>query len=91
MNNAWVIRQAGITADLLLAGENSDLARIKQGYLLVFGRPPTDQEYQAAEDFLVTYERSLIGASAGGPSRDRAAWSALCQAWFASAEFMYIN
>ena len=91
LNNAWVIGQAGITADRLLAGESSDGARIKEGYLLFFGRPPTDQERQAALDFLVTYERSLIGESAGGASRDRAAWSALCQAWFASAEFMYIN
>ena len=39
----------------------------------------------------MTYERTLAGASAGGGSRDRAAWSALCQAWFASAEFLHIN
>ena len=39
----------------------------------------------------MTYERSLSGESAGSASRDRAAWSSLCQAWFASAEFMYIN
>jgi hypothetical protein len=93
LNNAWVIGQAGITADRLLAGETNDPARINEGYRLVFGRPPADQELQAARDFLVTYKRSLSSEGAGGPphSMDRAAWSALCQAWFASAEFLYIN
>jgi hypothetical protein len=91
LNNAWVIGQAGGTADRLLASQASDGERIKDGYLLVFGRPPTDEERQAAAQFLVTYGRSLSGASAAGPSRDRAAWSALCQAWFASAEFMHVN
>jgi hypothetical protein len=93
LNTAWVIGQAGITADRLLAGETNDPARINEGYRLVFGRPPADQELQAASDFLVTYKRSLSSEGAGGPSpsMDRAAWSALCQAWFGSAEFLYIN
>jgi hypothetical protein len=91
LNNVWVIGQAGITADRLLAGENNDPARVEEGYRLFFGRPPTAQERQTACDFLVTYKRSLPSEGAHGPSQDRAAWSALCQAWFASAEFMYIN
>jgi hypothetical protein len=91
LNNDWVIRQAGITADRLLAAEKRDGERIEDGYLLCFGRPPTEHERRGAEDFLAAYGRSLSSASAGGASLDRAAWTALCQAWFASAEFININ
>jgi hypothetical protein len=91
LNNAWVIGQSRITADLLVAEDQSNAARIKQGYLRVFGRPPTDQERQAALEFLATYEQKLTAERAGSASSDWAAWSALCQAWFASAEFLYIN
>jgi hypothetical protein len=91
LNNVWVISQSRATADLLVAAQPGDAARIKEGYLRVFGRRPTDQERQAALDFLATYERSLTGERAGAASSDWAAWSALCQAWFASAEFLYIN
>ena len=43
LNNVWVIAQAGITADRLLAREQSDGERINYGYLLFFGRPPSGQ------------------------------------------------
>ncbi len=86
LNNPWVIRQSEAAAGKLLAKEGSDAERIKEGYLRFFGRPPSDKESKAALTFLERYEKSATGAA-----KRRAAWSALCQAWFASAEFLYVN
>jgi hypothetical protein len=86
LNNPWVIRQSETAAGKLLEKEASDAERIKQGYLRFFGRTPSEKESKAALDFLDRYEKSATGAA-----KRRAAWSALCQAWFASAEFLYVN
>jgi hypothetical protein len=86
LNNPWVIRQSDAAAGKLLAKEVSDAERVKDGYLRFFGRPATEKETKAALDFLEKYEKSLTGAN-----KHRAAWAGLCQAWFASAEFLYVN
>ena len=39
-------------------------------------------------DFLDRYQKSLTGAQA---TKHRTAWTMMCQAWFASAEFLYVN
>jgi Protein of unknown function (DUF1549)/Protein of unknown function (DUF1553)/Planctomycete cytochrome C len=91
LNNPWVIRQVETAAGKLLSKEMSDAERIKEGYLRFFARPPSDRERKAAEEFLVRYEKSLANGPAGAVLKRRAAWTALCQAWFASAEFLYVN
>ena len=90
LNNPWVIRQSEASADKLLAKEMSDSDRLKDGYLRFFGRPPSERESKSALGFLERYEKSLPEAR-GATTKRRAAWSALCQAWFASAEFLYVN
>ena len=88
LNSPFVLRQADAAADRLLAGEGSDRDRIARAYVLFYGRPPSDAETKAAEAFLEKY----AAAAAQGPARSRkAAWSALCQAMFAGAEFLYRN
>lgn len=81
LNNEFVIRQAEAWAGRLLAGEAStDDARIRLAYLDGFSRNPTQRELKAANAFLDAYGKSH--------SR-RAAWNALCQAFFATAEFLH--
>jgi hypothetical protein len=88
LNNPFVIRQSEAAAGKLLAKETSDAERVKDGYLRFFGRLPSEKETKAATDFLEKYEKTLPG---GAANKRRTAWNALCQAWFASAEFLYIN
>jgi hypothetical protein len=88
LNNPWVIRQSEAAANKLTAKEKNDAERVKEGYLRFFGRAPSERESKAALDFLARYEKSLAGTE---DARRKSAWTALCQAWFASAEFLYIN
>jgi hypothetical protein len=80
LNNPFVIRQAEAMAERLLAGSEDDAARARQAYLLCYSRPPSEQETQSARHFIENY---------GSGQPPRAAWAALCQALFASAEFSH--
>jgi hypothetical protein len=80
MNNRFVIRQAEAMAERLLAGKDEEDAKLKLAYLLCYSRPPSGKELEKARQFLAAYGK-------GHPRR--ATWSALCQAFFASAEFSH--
>ena len=79
MNSPFVIRQAESAATRLLAIEGDDDARIKLAYLRFLSRPSTATEVVQARDFLAV-----------GSDR-KAAWTAFCQALYASAEFRYLD
>ena len=85
MNSPFVIRQAEAAATRLMAAEGDDTPRIVAAYLSFLGREPTDAERERALGFL-----SSFGPS-GEPMGSKAAWTALCQALYASAEFRYLN
>ncbi|HEX3147846.1 MAG TPA: DUF1553 domain-containing protein [Gemmataceae bacterium] len=78
MNNPFVIRQAEITADRLLASSDPDAEKVKRAYESFFGRSPADKESKAALEFIAKYGRT---------ASTRSAWTAFTQALFASAEF----
>jgi hypothetical protein len=80
LNNPFVIRQAEALADRLLAGGGDDAGQITRAYQLCYARPPSAREHEKARQFLDDYSRSQTR---------RAAWAALCQALFASAEFSH--
>jgi hypothetical protein len=85
LNNPFVLRQADAAADRLLAAGGTDSDKVRLAYRLFFARPATDREVVAAEAFLAKYP-------AGGRFRSkREPWAALCQAMFASAEFLMRN
>jgi hypothetical protein len=84
MNNPFVIEQAGAAAERLLERAGSDEDRARQAYLLFFGRPATDKEAAAAAAFVKRYADT-------NKATPRASWAALCQALYASAEFLYVN
>jgi hypothetical protein len=79
MNNPFVLEQAKVAAERLLAERlPDDDARITRAYRLTLGRAPTAGETAVAARFLA----------------DRApkdAWPALFQALFASADFRYVE
>lgn len=91
LNNAWVIKQAEATAGRLMALPGGDRDRVAEAYLRFFGRPPSDLEAQQAEEFLGQYARQAAGKLPPGLSHRRQAWTALCQAFFGSAEFLMRN
>jgi cytochrome c553 len=78
MNSAFVIRQADAMVDRL--GTGDDATRVRQAFLLCYGRPPVERELKNAEKFFAEYSTKKT---------PRAAWAALCQALFASAEFAH--
>jgi hypothetical protein len=80
MNNAFVIRQAEAMADRLLADGVDDTSRLQRVYQLCYGRAPSSKELKNAQRFLEDY---------GSKQSRRATWTALGQAFFASAEFSH--
>ena len=90
MNSPFVIRQAEAAGDRLRTIDGDDDARIRAAYLRFLARTPTDSERNRAREFLSSF---LTGAGAKNTVVDRpkAAWTAFCQALYASAEFRYID
>jgi hypothetical protein len=88
MNNPFVIRQAEAAADRLLAREGTDSDKLRHAWMTFFGRPATDKEVEKAEAFLDRYAKARSGDK-DDPKARRAAWAALTQALFGSAEFQY--
>ncbi len=85
MNGPFVIRQAEALAERVCSAVEPEARRVDMAYRLAFARAPTETERDRAVAFL----RDFAGR-AGGTNPMRAAWSALCQAMFASAEFRYL-
>jgi uncharacterized protein DUF1553 len=80
MNSQFVREQAKYAAEKLLkAGEASEEERIGKVYREVLGRTPTAEELKRSAEYL----------KAAAAAEDKAAWSHLYQALFASAEFRY--
>ena len=90
MNSPFIIRQAEAAANRLRAIEGDDDARIKSAYLRFLSRLPTEPEKARAREFLARFVTGNA-ASDQGEGRLAAAWTALCQALFASAEFRYLD
>ena len=67
----------------------TDVARVEKAYRLTLGRTPGRREVERARAFLAGYE-SASREQAGEGART-AAWLALAQALYASAEFRYLK
>jgi cytochrome c553 len=89
MNNPFLIRQAESAGSRLRAAASNDDARVEAAYLRFLARMPTESERNRARDFLAGF---LAGTSASKTDdRPAAAWTAFCQALYASAEFRYLD
>ncbi len=89
MNNPFVIQQAEIVADKLLASGGGDVERVEHAYLSFFSRPPSAKEQKGALEFIDRYSKESAKEKPGPERSRRYAWSALCQSLFASAEFSH--
>lgn len=90
MNNDFVLDQAEKFAERLI-GQSSlgDQARIDLAYRLALGRQPSSAERADALRFVKQAQESLAGNKKDNGSLK--AWTAVCQALFASAEFRYLE
>ncbi len=82
MNNSSVMKLAEKGAEKLIAKYLSPTERIEAAFKLAFGRGASKTEAKAAEQFLAKMQKS------GG---QKAAWSALLQALYGTAEFRYLD
>jgi len=92
LNSPYVILQADLTAERLLNDVKSDdAARVEAAYLSAVARRPTPEERKQAVEFVSAFGYGLKSQFADDAARSRKAWSAFCQALFASAEFRYVQ
>lgn len=90
MNSPFVIEQATAMARRVVADSDDRPNRIQQAYQLAFGRLPASEEQAAAEEFLQQVPTQQVRQSSG-MSRELVAWTSLCQAFLASADFRYLD
>jgi hypothetical protein len=88
MNSQFVIDQARIASERLLAAEPGDEARVRRAYLQVFSRDATAAEVQRALAYIGRAMESGASELSEGVRRHDA-WTRFIQALFASAEFRY--
>jgi hypothetical protein len=89
LNNAFVMRAADAAADRLLKSSGAEGDRVREAFVRFYSRPPTAGEQAGAAAFLKAYRAQLTKDRVPAPRQEREAWSAFCQALFASAEFQY--
>jgi hypothetical protein len=90
MNDRFVIAQSEALAKRITTERVADPARVDRAYMLALGRTPTDAERSRALKYVKEFTKD---ESTDPKKRSRAeqdAWSSICQALFASAEFRYL-
>lgn len=92
MNSPFVLEQSRAFAEQLLGmKELTDAQRIDLAYRKTMARHATTAEQQRLASFIRAYEHRLTGAEKNASKRQVEAWSAACQALFASNEFIYVD
>ncbi|HUG92958.1 MAG TPA: PSD1 and planctomycete cytochrome C domain-containing protein [Planctomycetaceae bacterium] len=81
LNSPFVLEQSRAFARRLAASAEDDAGRVKQAYLLAFGRPPTEDELQRDLEFVLTAEAT-----------DKlSAWEQFAQVLLGANEFLYVD
>ncbi len=93
LNNTFVIHMAQAMTDRIATARlPTDAARVEMAYKLTLGRPASSTERDRALNYIQVFLRDPKAATSRDPYTNKAAaWSSLCQALFASAEFRYLN
>ena len=78
-------------AERLIKKTSAESDRVREAYLLFFGRPPSEKEMASAEKFIDQYRKTLNRNRNTPVRNERMTWAAFCQALFGSAEFLYRN
>jgi len=91
MNSPFVLEQSKYTAQQVLAnGSLDDVGRIDRIYHSILARGPSESERSRALNFVESTMMQLE-TDQSEEARATVAWSGLCQALFACAEFRYLN
>ena len=92
MNGSLVLRETGkMAASLVRQPELDDRGRVRQAYLLTFGRLPNGSEVDRALAFVGRMEAALDAGQLNFEERRLRAWQSLCHTLVASNEFVYVN
>jgi hypothetical protein len=86
MNDPFVHGQAKKFAERVQLAAPTDVARIQQAFLLLYGRPPSATEQATAAEYLTRAAKAI-----GGDRAAAAAWESLARALFLSNEFVYVD
>jgi mono/diheme cytochrome c family protein len=90
MNDRFVLAQSEALAKRVATERIADNARVDRAYMLALGRTATDAERGRALKYIKEFSKD---AATDPKKRSRAeedAWTSICQALFASAEFRYL-
>ena len=92
LNNSIVIKQSDETARRLLTKDDlNNLGRVEFAYELILCRKPTEIEQDRAVNYINKTLQKLQQKKDDEAKRQEVAWSGLCQALFATAEFRYLD
>jgi hypothetical protein len=88
LNSPHVLKLAQAAAIRLAAGQRGGEERVRLAYLGWFGRPATKAEVEAALKFIDGYQERGVKAKKTKRVAEYDAWTAFCQALWASGEFL---
>ena len=92
MNGSLVLKETGkMAANLVKRPELDDGGRVRQAYMLAFGRLPSRSESDRALAFVGRMEAAHDGGQLNFEERRLRAWQSLCHTLVASNEFVYVN
>lgn len=89
LNNDFVIQQSEALARRLMKDQSKSAERVRELFMLSFGRPPTGDELQMSLKFVNDTAESANGRNRA--EKTFAAWCQLCQAIMATAEFRWLD
>ena len=87
LNSEFVSKRMLEFTQQAFASERPDDERLQSVFLRLWGRPPTSEEYLAAQNFLATQ----IAERGGSPEATRQAWLDLHQMLFAASAALYLE
>jgi hypothetical protein len=91
LNNRFLVEQSQRLAARLLDSCNQEPRLIRQAYRRVLTRDPEVAEMERATVFLREFEAASLAAEPEPEARRHSAWTAFCQAIFASNELRYVD
>jgi hypothetical protein len=90
MNDRFVLAQSEALANRIATERVADPARVDRAYMLALGRTPTDAERGRALKYVKEFTKDETTDPKKRSRAEQDAWSSICQALFASAEFRYL-
>ncbi len=91
LNDPFVHAQATGLAERLLSARTQDVERLERAYLLMFGRKPTSEEWEASREFLAAVRDRLRLGRIAEDQLELQSWRALLLAMLRLNEFVYLD